>query len=32
MGSNPQETANLVRFTREIVIGKPHILWSGKKV
>ena len=29
MWPNPQETADLVTFTEEILTGKLHILWSG---
>ena len=28
MRPNPQETADLVTFTREILNGKPYFLWS----
>ena len=28
MSPNPEETADLVTFTEEILNGKPHFLWS----
>ena len=30
MWSNPQETADLVTFTEEVLNGKPHFLCSGR--
>ena len=32
MWPNPQETANLVSFTEEILNGKPHFLYSAMDV
>ena len=32
MWPNPQETAHLVTFTEETVIGKLHFLWSAANI
>ena len=31
MWRNPQETADLATFTEEILIGKLHFLWRGRR-
>ena len=31
MWPNPQETADLATFTEEILIGKLHFLWRGRR-